>query len=200
MARPKKVGREAEIVGVGTLLPAKPIKPRPVKKPHPFGPATSALKPLAQRFVEIMQTHANIGQARALRIAGHKGSDMAVTKAAYRLMRDPTVLEARREAAVAQVSGMVPRAINALDDIMNDPKSRHHYRATDGVLSRAGLPEIKEHKTTVVHKVDRKELVASIATMVERLGIALDPSKLLPQPVIVKERDIIEAEYIEREE
>src|SRR6516165_6798216 len=155
-------------------LVRKPIKPRPVKTPHPFGPATSALKPLAQRFVEIMQTHAHIGQARALRLAGHKGSDMAVTKAAYRLMRDPTVLEAFREAAVAQVSGMVPRAVKALDDIMNDPKSRHHYKAVDGVLSRAGLPQIKEHKTTVVHKVDRKEPVASIATMVERLGIALD--------------------------
>src|SRR6516165_12831216 len=146
MARPKKTGREAEVVGVGTLLPAKPIKVRPIKKPHPFGPATSALKPLAQRFVEIMQTHAHIGQARALRLAGHKGSDMAVTKAAYRLMRDPTVLEAFREAAVAQVSGMVPRAVKALDDIMNDPKSRHHFRAIDGVLSRARLPEIKEHK------------------------------------------------------
>jgi len=101
---------------------------------------------------------------------------------------------------VAQVSGMVPRAVKALDDIMNDPKSRHHYKAIDGVLSRAGLPEIKEHKTTVVHKVDRKELVANIATMVERLGIALDPSRLLPQLVVVKEGDIIEAEYSEREE
>ena len=64
---------------------------------------------------------------------------------------------------------------------------------------QAGLPEIKEHKTTVVHKVDRKELVASIATMIERLGIALDPRKLLPQPVVVKERDIIE-DYTERGE
>jgi hypothetical protein len=199
MARPKKTGREAEIVGVGTPLPAKPIKPRPVKKPHAFGPATSALKPLGQRFVEIMQTQAHIGQAKALRLAGHKGSDMAVTKAAYRLMRDPTVLEAFREAAVAQVSGMVPRAVKALDDIMNDPKSRHHYKAIDGVLSRAGLPQITEHKTTVVHKVDRKELVASIATMVEKLGIALDSTKLLPQQA-VKEGDIIEAEYSEREE
>ena len=200
MARPKKTGREAEQVGVGAPLPAKPIKPRPVKKPHPFGPATSALKPLAQRFVEIMQTHAHIGQAKALRLAGHKGSDMAVTKAAYRLMRDPTVLEAFREAAVAQVSGMVPRAVKALDDIMNDPRSRHHYKAIDGVLSRAGLPQVKEHKTAVVHKIDSKELVASIATMVERLGIALDPRKLLPQPVVVKERDIIEAQYTETEE
>ena len=103
------------------------------------------------------------------------------------------MLEAFREAAVAQVSGMVPRAVKAVDDIMNDPKSRHHYKAVDGVLSRAGLPEIKEHKTTVVHRVDRKELVASFTTMVERLGIALDPSKLLPQPVVVKEADIIEA-------
>src|SRR5215469_1467551 len=123
-----------------------------------------------------------------------------VTKAAYRLMRDPTVLEAFREAAVAHVSGMVPRAVKALDDIMNDPRSRQHYKAIDGVLSRAGLPEIKEHKTTVVHKVDRKELVASIATMVQRLGIALDPSKLLAQPAVVKEGDIIEAEYTDREE
>jgi hypothetical protein len=73
---------------------------------------------------------------------------------------------------------MVPRAVKALDDIMNDPKSRHHYKALDGILNRAGLPEVKQHQTTVVHRVDRKELVASIATMVERLGIAFHPSKL----------------------
>ena len=62
------------------------------------------------------------------------------------------------------------------------------------------MPEIKEHKTTVVHKVDREELVANILRMVERLGIALDPTKLLAQPVMVKEGDIIEAEYTDREE
>jgi hypothetical protein len=62
------------------------------------------------------------------------------------------------------------------------------------------LPEIKEHKTIVVHKVDRKELVASIATMIGRLRIPLDPSKLLPQPAVVKEGEIIEADCTEREE
>jgi hypothetical protein len=36
--------------------------------------------------------------------------------------------------------------------------------------------------------------------MIERLGIALDPSKLLPQPVVVKEANIIEAEYTGTEE
>ena len=140
------------------------------------------------------------GSNAAVRSPWRERSDMAVTKAAYRLMRDPTVLEAFREAAVAQVSGMVPRAVKALDDIMNDPKSRHHYKAIDGVLSRAGLPEIKEHKTTIVHKVDRQELVANILRLVERLGIALDPTKLLAQPVVVTERDIVEAEYTDRED
>jgi hypothetical protein len=110
------------------------------------------------------------------------------------------VLEALKEGAAAHLTGMVPKAMKALDHVISDPHSRHHFKAIDGILNRAGLPEIKEHKTTVVHKVDRKELVASIARMVERLGIALDPSKLLPQPVVVKGRDIIEAEYAEREE
>jgi len=207
MARPK--AKKQETLG----LPNDPAKsqhnldeikatqkPRRIKRPHPYGPATSALRPLAQRFVEVMQTHTNIGQAKALRLAGHRGSDQAVTKGAYRLMKDPTVLEALREGAVAQLSGMVPRAILAIDSIIKDPSNRNHYKAIDGVLSRAGLPEIKQNQTTVVHKVDRKELVASIAMMVERLGIALDPSKLLPRSMVLKEEDIIEAEYTEREE
>ena len=63
---------------------------------------------------------------------------------------------------------------------------------------QAGLPEIKEHKTTVVHKVDRKELVASIATMIGRLRIPLDPSKLLPQPVVVREENIYKPNILTR--
>ena len=152
-------------------------RPKRVRKLHPFGPATSSLKPLAQKFVETMLTHANLGQARALKIAGHKGSDVAVNQAAYRLMKNAIVLEALKEGAAAHLTGMVPKATKALDHVISDPHSRHHFKAIDGILNRAGLPEIKEHKTTVVHKVDRKELVASIATMVERLGIPLDPSK-----------------------
>jgi hypothetical protein len=36
--------------------------------------------------------------------------------------------------------------------------------------------------------------------MVAKLGISLDPAKLLPQPMVVNEGNIIESDYTEREE
>jgi hypothetical protein len=36
--------------------------------------------------------------------------------------------------------------------------------------------------------------------MVQKLGIVLDPTKLLPQPAVSKEADIIKADYTETEE
>ena len=152
------------------------------KRPHPYGPVTSELTPLQQRFVEIMMRNPGVGQAEALRMAGHKGNVKAVEKMAYRLMRNPQVLAAMREGAAAALSGMVPRVIKALDDIIKDPSDRNHFKAIDGILNRAGLHEIKETKTTVTHSVNRDELIAKIRSMSERLGIVFDLDRLIAKP------------------
>jgi len=149
------------------------------KRPHPYGPVTTQLKPLQQRFVEVLMAHPTVGQAEALKMAGHKGSYDAVNKMAYRLMHNPMVLEALKEGAVAQLGGMVPRVVQALSNIIDNPSDRNHYKAIDGLLNRTGFHEVKEQKTTVTHEVDTHDLIAKIRAMTEKLGIALiDPDKL----------------------
>jgi len=118
----------------------------------------------------------NHQSAEALRQAGHKGNDNTVRKMAWRLAHDPIVLEALKEGAANRPNAMVPRAVEALEHIVADPNSRHHYKGIDGILNRTGLQEVKESKTTVVHKIDRADLITKIARMIERLGIAADPS------------------------
>jgi hypothetical protein len=129
-----------------------------------------------------MMRNPGVGQAQALRMAGHQGNVKAVEKMAYRLMRNPQVLAAMREGATASLGGMVPRVIKALDDIIKDPSDRNHFKAIDGILNRTGLYEIKERKTTVTHTVNRDELIAKIRSMSDRLGIAIDLDRLLAKP------------------
>jgi hypothetical protein len=149
------------------------------KRPHPYGPVTTQLKPLQQRFIEVLMAHPTVGQAEALKMAGHKGSYDAVNKMAYRLMHNPMVLEALKEGAVAQLGGMVPRVVKALSNIIDNPSDRNHYKAIDGLLNRTGFHEVKEQKTTVTHEVDTHDLIAKIRAMTEKLGIAsIDPDKL----------------------
>jgi hypothetical protein len=64
---------------------------------------------------------------------------------------------------------------------VEDPEHPSHYNAIDGILNRTDLHEVSESKKTVVHTIDAQELIAKIRAMSERLGIVIDPAKLLPQ-------------------
>jgi hypothetical protein len=159
-------------------------------KEHPFGPFTSALPPLEQNFVEYLLSNPAISNVQAMRMAGYKGTEPALRKRAYRAIHKREVLDALREGGALQLGGMVPVAVDALNQLIKDPNSRHHYKAVEGVLNRAGMPEVKETKTTVVHTLDRNGLIIKIVALSERLGIGFNSEKLLPQPV--RARDVVE--------
>ena len=153
-------------------------------KEHPFGPFTSALPPLEQKFVEYLLSNPAISNVQAMRMAGYKGTDSALRKRAYRAIHKKEVLDALREGGALQLGGMVPVAVDALNQLIKDPDSRHHYKAVEGVLNRAGMAEVKETKTTVVHTLDRNDLIIKIAALSKRLGIGFNSEKLLPLPII----------------
>jgi hypothetical protein len=159
-------------------------------KEHPFGPFTSALPPLEQKFVEYLLSNPAISNVQAMRMAGYKGTDSALRKRAYRAIHKKEVLDALREGGALQLGGMVPVAVDALNQLIKDPDSRHHYKAVEGVLNRAGMAEVKETKTTVVHTLDRNDLIIKIAALSKRLGIGFNSEKLLPQPV--RASDVVE--------
>ena len=152
-------------------------------KEHPFGPITSSLPVIEQKFVEYLLWNPAISNAQAMRMAGYKGTDSALRKRAWRSIHKKEVLEALREGGALQLGGMVPVAVDALNQLIKDPNSRHHYKAVEGVLNRAGMPEVKETKTTIVHTLDRNDLITKIVALSERLGIGFYSEKLLPQPM-----------------
>ena len=80
--------------------------------------------------------------------------------------------------------------------MIDDPRSRFHQKAVEGVLNRTGFHEIKETKQTVDHKVDTNELIAQIKSRLERLGLALPAASLGLQSQAaptVQDGDVVEA-------
>jgi hypothetical protein len=97
--------------------------------------------------------------------------------------------------SVAPLSaGLLSKVNRALEAIVDDREHPSHCKAIDGILNRTGLHEVTESKKTVVHSIDAQELIVKIRAMSERLGIVIDPTKLLPQ----KKQLVIEAEYEEK--
>lgn len=161
-----------------------------LKVPHPYGPAMSSLTPLQQRYVEALMTAPLNSNTAAMRRAGYQGKEEACRKQASRLLKNPVILEALKEASVAHLKAMIPKAVNALDNVLADPKHRDHHKAIVALLDRVGLHPVTEHKTTVEHTIDRDALISRIAVILERHGI----DKL---PALSREPAIKDAEFTE---
>ena len=161
------------------------MRKKPAKRAHPYGPAMTALRPMQQRFVEAWIENPGFRPTQLLRLAGHRGTDWACARSSYNWARDPKVLEAVREASAVRLASIVPKALAALEVMIDDPKSRFHQKAVEGVLNRTGFHEIKETKQTVEHTVNTGELIAQIKSRLERLGLAL------PAPT-VQDGDVVE--------
>ena len=76
------------------------------------------------------------GNARAYRLAGFAGSPTTQRRGAHRLVRDDRVIAAIAEEARKVVRIGHPEAVNALFNMIRDPKHRDHARAVAAVLDR----------------------------------------------------------------
>ena len=96
-------------------------------KKHPYGPAMSSLPRMKQRFVELCMEQPAAPRTKILRMCGYKYGDDSCAKQAWRWSHDPTIIEALKEASVAKLHLVLPKA--AIEGLVDNPNSRHHMKA-----------------------------------------------------------------------
>lgn len=155
--------------------PTKPTK----RRLKGYGPAMAALSPMQRRYVELRYENALMTEFRCVELAGYKGKYDAIKKMAYRLKNNPLVQAAMKEAGETIYRDKLPITINAIDNIIRDPKHRDHAKVLHGLLDRVGMHAVTETKTTVTHQIDRADLLVKLAALMEKHNLLT-----LPQPVV----------------
>jgi phage terminase small subunit len=146
-----------------------------------WGPAMAALDDRRRAFVlalyEIPRGHGAATQAA--RLAGFgtaQSSALSMAAQASKLMHNPRVIEALAEEDKRRIRSAAPRAIRALEMLIEDPTHKGHERAISEVLSRVHPLETR-HTIDVVHHVDHDaEAVAQLRTL---RGLGVVREKLL---------------------
>jgi hypothetical protein len=114
--------------------------------------------------------------ARSARAAGFgkKSSASVVARIAYRMSRDPRVIEAIAEESKKLVRVVYPEAANAMINLVRDPKHRDHGRAVMALVDRLA-PTESRHSVEVVHKVvdETAEALEELRAL-RKLGTARD--------------------------
>lgn len=155
------------------------------KKVVGYGPCMSVLTPMQRKFVEVLYEKPGISQQHAVELAGYRGKYEAMKKMGSRLMRNPMVLDAIKECGETTLRGKLPKTVHAIDNIINDPAHRGHVKVLTGVLDRTGLHAISETKTTVTHTIDRTDLLAKIAALIEKNNIVSLPAPIKDGDTVV---------------
>ncbi len=108
-----------------------------------WGPAMAALPTDKQRafvvalFLAPMKRGALIYAARAAGYGTDDSTNKSLGVMAARLMADERVQEAIAEESHKRLRGLAPRAIVAIESLVNNPAHKDHGRALDMVISRA---------------------------------------------------------------
>jgi hypothetical protein len=164
-------------------------EPLPVVEGTEWGPAMKELPSDRHRafVLALYQVPPGYGaHVKAAKLAGF-GSSTSSAKSwsviATRLAHDERILEALREEDQKRIRASAPRAIRALQNIIEDPDHRDHARGIGMVLDRVHPVETThhvkvEHRRTVV--VATEEVLARIAALAAQAG--LDP-RLLPPTI-----------------
>jgi phage terminase small subunit len=124
--------------------------------------------------------------AEAARLAGYKTGHK---QEAYRLMRNPRVLEAIREEAGKRLQASALLGAMVLEEIALDPLHKDRLKAATELLNRGGMQLVEKHEHIVKDERNAAELVQFIKSMAQKNN--LDPRKLLGQA------EPVEAEFTE---
>lgn len=142
------------------------------------GEAYESLTDQQKRFVTAMVVvgvKKDFG-AEAARLAGYEKYHK---QEAYRLMRNPRVLEAIREEAGKRLQASALLGAMVLEEIALDPLHKDRLKAATELLNRGGMQLIEKHEHIVKDERSAAELVQYIKSMAQKHG--LDPRKLLGQ-------------------
>jgi phage terminase small subunit len=140
-----------------------------------WGPAMAALDDRRRAFVLAMyEVPRGFGAATAAaRMAGFgtpQSSALSMAVKASKLMHDHRVLAALAEEDKRRIKACAPRAVRALELLVEDPTHKGHERAISEILGRVHPIETR-HTIDVVHHVDHDaEAVAQLRTL-KSLGV-----------------------------
>jgi hypothetical protein len=112
-------------------------------------------------------------------------------------MQQPAILEALHETAGKTMQSLAPLAITKAKRILQDEAHPGHSRMIETILDRSGHSAKTEHKVTVEHTVDMKELEALARRLAAESGI--DPRRLLGTDAKVIEGKAEEVNGVSRE-
>jgi hypothetical protein len=158
------------------------------KNAHPYGPAMSELPPLQQRWVELMVLQPNVAHYKNLIQAGYQGREATAGTLCCNWLKKQVVRDALIEASRARIQHIVPDAVKALEEVINDPKHPHRTKATVALLDRAGLHAVSESKQTITHihsDDELKQKLIAIASKIDLSRLLTSAVKPEPTPVIV---------------
>lgn len=145
--------------------------PAPLEDPR-LGPAMRALPNERWRaFVEYLLATGTSSWTEAARAAGFKdGPGLPVT--AHRMVNDERVQAALAEHGQRYVGGLLPIALRALKEMIEDPDHRQRFQAVDRVMGQAGLHSKTEVRHT--HEQSPEEMISRIRQLADFLGVAPD--------------------------
>jgi nucleotide-binding universal stress UspA family protein len=160
-----------------------------------WGPKMKALPSDRHRIFVLSLYQIPRGHGAQVKAAKMAGFGTATTSAnswsviASRLAHDDKILEALREEDERRIRASAPRAIRALEHLIETPDHKDHGRAIGMVLDRVH-PAETTHTLKVEHRVPvmvaTAEVLERIAKLAARAG--LDPLRLAPP---------IDAEFVE---
>jgi hypothetical protein len=107
----------------------------------------------------------------AARAAGYSDVADGAKVRAHDQMHNERVLEAIEECCRLVLRGLGPVAVRAARAILENPKHGFHGRMIETVLDRTGFVARTEHKVTVEHTVDTRELEALARRLAQESGI-----------------------------
>jgi phage terminase small subunit len=130
--------------------------PAPIEDPDPeiLGPAMRDLEPKQRRFVIAYCRDAS-DHSRCAEAAGYSTKANGHRTAAFRMLKNPRVIDAIKEEAGRTLNSAAFIAVSALHDIAANPEHKDRYKAAATILSRTGFPETTQQDVVVNHE-DRR--------------------------------------------
>lgn len=156
-----------------------------------LGPCMQALNEKQRDYVRMFVAYGD--PLDAARASGYGGEHpQSVRNAAWKLAHDPRIKAALREYAEAHLSGLVPLATTALENILLNPAHTSHFKAVERILNQAGMVIAQKHEVDVVDNRTADELKSYVMSIANAHGLDVkkilgyDPvSKALPAPKII---------------
>jgi hypothetical protein len=136
-----------------------------------LGPKMLALRDDRMRLFVWWMANGAPSVAAAARAAGYSDVKEGAKVRGCVLMQQPAILEALKETSEKTMRSLAPFALSKARAILDDPRHPSHGRMVETILDRTGFLAKTEHKVTVEHSIDVKELEALARRLAAESGV-----------------------------